>query len=140
MSIYGTVVILLYQWWFAASYIVSQLLGLFIGNIFFKLFFLFGACFPSLTIGSGNKLPRASEDISVHMCYPYYQFWRAQLTMSSDIKMRFPTCPLLYLVKIHLRLLSLTSIWYQITLATWLVTFRSCSLNEFGSAPETDQV
>jgi pimeloyl-ACP methyl ester carboxylesterase len=100
LSPYDALVILLYQWWFTIAYIVSQVLGNFIGNIVLKSFFLFGLILPFLTVGSSGKakLPRPVDDLSVHMCYPYYQFWKSKLTMKKDINMRFPTCPLLYLV------------------------------------------
>ena len=48
MPAYDTVVILLYQWWFAASYIISQIFGNAIGNFVFFGYAVFVAALPFL--------------------------------------------------------------------------------------------
>jgi hypothetical protein len=42
---------------------------------------------------------RDPRRVAARMCYPYYQLWRAKLTRSADPKARFPTCPLLFMVR-----------------------------------------
>lgn len=98
LSPYEAVVILIYQWWFAVAYVISQTLGSTVGNVIFYGFFIFSMCFPFLSVQSGKSTPRPSEDLKVHMCYPYYHFWKALILLDTSIKMKFPTCPLLYLV------------------------------------------
>lgn len=99
-SLYDAIVILIYQWWFAVAFVSSQFFGILVGNILLQLFFLFANSIPSLTIGtSGSKLPRAVDEIGVHMCYPYYHFWKAKFTMrSAEVNMLMPSCPVLYMV------------------------------------------
>lgn len=100
LSPYEAVVILLYQLWFSIAYTVSQLFGLAIGNIVYYSFIVFATCFPFLTVQSGKMvIPRPREELGVHMCYPYFQFWKATLTLDPSVKVKFPSCPLLYLVK-----------------------------------------
>lgn len=98
LSPYDAIVILLYQWWFAVSYIIFQVFGSAIGNIAYYSFGVIAMCAPFLVVLTGQPIPRPSEELSVHMCYPYFQFWKSMITANSDIKMKFPTCPLLYLV------------------------------------------
>ena len=97
ISLYDGLVIILYQWWFSIAYLMSQILGSFIGNLIFLAFNIFRDFFPFLTIGP-MKVIRPQQDISVHQCYPYFEYWKAYMTNMKDIAMKFPSCPLLYVV------------------------------------------
>jgi pimeloyl-ACP methyl ester carboxylesterase len=101
--------IFLYQLWFAATYIVTQLFGLFIGKIPFWTIFILFEIFPFLSpLGlKGDAPKRPRSDLRPDMCYPYYQIWKHVLSQKlSDIialsdKLFYwgmPTCPLLFLV------------------------------------------
>ncbi len=41
---------------------------------------------------------RDPRHVAARMCYPYYQLWRAKLTRA-ELRARFPTCPLLFMVR-----------------------------------------
>lgn len=87
-----------YQFWFALSYLVSQLVNYTLGDILFKLYFVFTMILPFMnTIPYGVK-PRTSKDIQVHMCYPYVHFWKAKITGDKFIVVKYPTCPILFMV------------------------------------------
>lgn len=103
LSLYDIIVILFYQFWFAGCYIVSQIFNETLGNALFVLLRVIIATFPFLSflfvIPSGGVLAvRTVSEVGVHMCYPYYQFWKAKLTMNPSVNLKYPKCPLLYLV------------------------------------------
>jgi pimeloyl-ACP methyl ester carboxylesterase len=95
-------IILLYQFWFAIAYILSQTISVTLGDALFKLFFLK----PVVnTVGPcpGELLTIPTKDFTVHKCYPYYHFWRSQFLMYFKEPV-YPSCPLLYMVSIFLTL------------------------------------
>jgi pimeloyl-ACP methyl ester carboxylesterase len=99
LAIYDVIVILTYQWWFAISYIWSQIFGLFIGNIVYFSYALLVKVLPFLSVTLPNaKMPRKLKDLSVHMCYLYYQFWKSMILRDPILNAKFPSCPVLYLV------------------------------------------
>lgn len=97
--IYQMLVITIYQVWFAVAYAFSQIFGVFIGNLIFRSFFIFGVIFPFLTPCPKDKPPRKLSEVNVEMCYLYFQLWKAVLTgKSAAISPRFPKCPLFFMV------------------------------------------
>ena len=66
------VVILFYQLWFCFSYIVACFLGRWTGQAL--LFFFFIILNPLVGPSPYDKVNRPPMDISVFMCYPYWQF------------------------------------------------------------------
>lgn len=101
--------ILFYQLWFAATYVITQIFGMFIGKIPFWTIFILFEIFPFLSPlgmkGDAPKRPRG--ELRPDMCYPYYQIWKhlfsqklSDLISMSD-KLYFwgmPSCPILFLV------------------------------------------
>ena len=93
-------VIILYQLWFATSYLLSQLISQTFGSVFFNLFVgtpllkWVGPCPHDLTLTN----TRNPQEIHVNMCYLYYHFWRALIIRKDSLpKPKFPTCPVLFL-------------------------------------------
>jgi pimeloyl-ACP methyl ester carboxylesterase len=102
MPAYDTIVILLYQWWFAASYIVSQIFGNAIGNFVFYGYAALVTAIPLLAVAPNSKkqFARPRKELSVHLTYVYYQFWKSFFSGNNvSAKLRFPSCPILYMVK-----------------------------------------
>jgi pimeloyl-ACP methyl ester carboxylesterase len=85
--------IILYQWWFAFAYIVSQLLSVALGNLiyfaYFKLVFLH--------ISPSERVDIPDEEMTVLKCYPYFQYWKAWI-MGRIKDPAFPSCPVLFMV------------------------------------------
>jgi len=71
-------VILLYQWWFAFAYLVSQAMSFTIGNAIFLLFFVI---VNPLGLGPcpHDVAPRNFSQVDVSFAYPYYHFWKGRL-------------------------------------------------------------
>ena len=92
--------IVLYQWWFAIAYIFSQLLGHAVGNLIFYCYFLLSTALPILSPVGNSKLKstRPPNEISVHMAYPYFHFWKSMISMDKSISFKFPSCKILYMV------------------------------------------
>ncbi len=91
-------IILLYQWWFATAYVIAQIINRALGDIIFKIFLskpISGRVGPC----PNETLTIPFRELTVEKCYPYYQFWRAQFTMSFR-EPRYPSCPLLFLVSL----------------------------------------
>lgn len=89
-------VLLIYQIWFAVAYIISQTLSVGLGQIVFRLFHFV----PGFLRPSSEATPRPRHELHVHMGYLYYHFWRAFIFNRSRLLTgRFPTCPLLFIVR-----------------------------------------
>jgi len=94
-------IILLYQCWFAFSYVLSQVINFHLGDLFFKLFF--SLPFRSyFTPCPHDKLPRPMDEISVELCYPYYYLYRdAFVGVNLFQSLKFPSSsPVLFMVRI----------------------------------------
>jgi len=93
----GTVfVILFYQFYFAFSFILSQIFGKTCGTIFFGLFFILKL---DKTIGpcpNEGKLQRPRREISAHLCYIYYTFWKMMLS-GNALTPLLPKSPVLFM-------------------------------------------
>lgn len=91
-------IVVLYQWWWAFAYIVSQLVNEFLGQI---IFFLYAILVPSfLVVVPLGSFHRTRHDVKVHMCYVYYQFWYdIAFHRSTMPKPKLPDCPVLFLVR-----------------------------------------
>ena len=88
-------IVILYQWWWAYAYILSQVFGDRIGNFVYACY---GALVPSsLHPTALDNIPRPSASVNVHMCYLYYRFWKAVFSGTLPSQ-KFPRCPVLYLV------------------------------------------
>ena len=96
-GIKATLLILLYQWWFAWSYVIAHTIHMSVGQGVFILYFVLVKAVKCLRIAHDKKVPRPQNEISVNMCYPYYHFWKA-FFMGKEIKTKFPSCPLYYMV------------------------------------------
>jgi len=90
-------IIFTYQWWFALSFLVSQLplchgLGQLLFFAFVPLMRFIGPC--------PHDVPRRRrEEITVDLCFLYFQFWKA-IFLAKDKKSvtpRFPVAPLLFI-------------------------------------------
>jgi pimeloyl-ACP methyl ester carboxylesterase len=101
LSVYDGFVIVLYQWWFATAYIFSQILGNAIGKLIFYSYFLLSTALPILSPVGNSKLKstRPRAEISVHMAYPYFHFWKSMISLDKSISYKFPTCNVLYMVR-----------------------------------------
>jgi pimeloyl-ACP methyl ester carboxylesterase len=86
--------ILLYQWWFAGSYLVSQAINFNLGNYLFKLFFrITPSC---LHPWPHDKIfHRKDQEVTVSVCYLYYHFWRKYILSLSlrPFEAKYPTSP-----------------------------------------------
>lgn len=96
ISLWGMFLMLLYQWWFAIAYIVSQLFGEFIGHVVFGMCVLLLTYVPLLNICPNEKLPRPRNEVNVNMTYVYYQYWK-ETFCGRSLKPKFPTCPVLFM-------------------------------------------
>jgi pimeloyl-ACP methyl ester carboxylesterase len=87
-------ILVLYQLWYAASYVLSQYLSNTIGNLFLAIFFLplFRPIQPVY-----EKVYVPIETITAEKCYPYYYFWKAIFSGKLP-KLKFPSCPTLFMV------------------------------------------
>lgn len=103
--------IFLYQLWFAVTYIITQIFGLFVGKIPFWTLFILFKIIPILNpLGMKGDTPkRPRHELRPDMCYPYYHIWKHLLsqkltdliTLSENLYFwKMPTCPLLFLVGI----------------------------------------
>lgn len=88
-----------YQWAFAWCYFFSQVLGKSVGNALFYAFLMLLYICPFLGPAPYDKPPRPLSELRVDMCYPYYRFWVNYLT-GRQIMPKFPSCPVLFLVRI----------------------------------------
>lgn len=91
--------ILLYQFWFAIAYILASTLNHTLGDIHFKLYYLPFLKFLSPCPNDTLTIPM--KDFSVSRCYPYYHYWKGKFT-GTGVEPRFPSCPLLFLVRLLL--------------------------------------
>lgn len=91
-------IIILYQWWWAFAYIVSQVISTWLGQI---IFYMYALLVPSMfKVLPTNEFHRPREYVRVHMCYLYYQFWRGMLLDRSQFpRPEFPKCPVLFMVR-----------------------------------------
>eukprot|EP00602_Paraphysomonas_sp_CaronLab_P008851 CAMPEP_0185019726 /NCGR_PEP_ID=MMETSP1103-20130426/2330_1 /TAXON_ID=36769 /ORGANISM="Paraphysomonas bandaiensis, Strain Caron Lab Isolate" /LENGTH=255 /DNA_ID=CAMNT_0027550189 /DNA_START=118 /DNA_END=882 /DNA_ORIENTATION=- len=96
ISLWGMFLMLLYQWWFAIAYIVSQLFGEFIGHVVFGMCVLLLTYVPLLNICPNEKFPRPRNEVNVNMTYVYYQYWK-ETFCGRSLKPKFPTCPVLFM-------------------------------------------
>ena len=88
---------LFYQFYFAFSYILSQLFGKAIGTIYFGLFFILKL---DKTIGpcpNEGRLNRPRKELSAYLCYIYYTFWRMMITNRNVLTPVYPKCPVLFM-------------------------------------------
>jgi len=91
----STAAILCYQWWFATSYVISQIISESLGEFIFKLYFNF---IPKFILPTPNDtLKRPIDRVRVHMAYPYYYFWK-YLLLGNKILPNYPRCPILFFV------------------------------------------
>ncbi len=107
MSIMDAVRLAVYQIWFAGAYIASQLFGRTIGNAisvgYGALITVAPFLSPLRRSVTARGLIRPRNELSVHMMYPYYYFWKeALLGTNIASKLRFPKCPVLYMVRFNL--------------------------------------
>ena len=86
-------IILLYQSWYAVSYILSQLIHPAVGQMLFFFFAL--ACPNFLKACPHDKVKRKTSSMKVEMCYLYYSLFKAVLGKKLEIK--FPSCKLLFM-------------------------------------------
>lgn len=89
--------IVFYQWYFALTYAISQLLSKFIAKMILLFFFLFISWTP-LAPCPWDKPPRNRNEVDVQQCYPYWYFWfgkHGYLRLGPKKMLRpvFPTCP-----------------------------------------------
>lgn len=108
-SIIQLLVILLYQWWYAFSYLVSTAINYNLGN---ALFFAFAVLKLQALVGPcpHDKVKRSKREINVKMCYVYYYFWKNTFLFYIYKRYVFPgskkgfvvfpgtpTCPILFM-------------------------------------------
>jgi pimeloyl-ACP methyl ester carboxylesterase len=86
--------IMIYQLWFCFSFIISQVLGVFIGTLVMGIFFIpiFKPLWPS---HDRPLVPR--EEIRADKCYPYLALWK-DLIVLKEPKVTFPTMPTFFMV------------------------------------------
>lgn len=91
--------ILLYQWWFAFAYFVSQAINNFLGQIIYFSFFLLPSFF---LVCPHDVVHRPVKELKVHMTYMYYHFWKNFFfNRKNFLKPKFPTCPILFMYGIR---------------------------------------
>lgn len=88
---------MLYQMTFGFSYMVSQLINWYIGNIIFKAFLLLIYKFRFLHPVPYDKIHRPFHDINVNMCYLYFYAYM-HFFCGKFIMPNFPNCPILFMV------------------------------------------
>lgn len=95
-SLKSLIYVTMYQVWFVLSFLVSRVLGSFIGTIFMGLFFLpiFRPLWPSY-----DPPPVPRNEVRVDKCYPYFHLWKDLIRFKMP-DWTFPKCPTLYLVRI----------------------------------------
>lgn len=97
-TIWGTILILLYQWWYAAAYIAAQILGERIGKIVLLAYFGFVFLMPFLKVCPYDSFHRpTSEAVNPNMLHLYYRFWKDFLS-GYPMSLSFPSCPIFYMV------------------------------------------
>lgn len=91
--------IAIYQSWFAISFIVSQTLSRYLGQLMLFVFSLpiFASMFKGIWEEREVGTRMGRDDKVVLRCYPYYHLWKLLLS-NTIVYPHFPTCPLLYLV------------------------------------------
>ena len=98
-SLWEILLIVLYQWWNAWAYIVSQLFGTYMGYVVMLCFATFFKAFPFLQVCPYDKPHRPMQEVlDPHKLHLYYRFWRDFL-MGRPLRPPFPTCPFLYMVR-----------------------------------------
>jgi pimeloyl-ACP methyl ester carboxylesterase len=90
----GKMVAIYYQLAFESHYFLFKTLGYTIGNLCFKLFSKFTPRF--LWPVPYDKMHRPADEMSVHLCYPYYYLWSSVFRLK-PIRISFPKCPVLFL-------------------------------------------
>ena len=90
--------IIFYQVYFAVSYIIAMLISVQLGQM---VFWSFGTFFRFMLPTPNDKFHLPESEITVKKCYPYYYLWKRLLT-GSMLKVKFPTCPLLFMVRVDL--------------------------------------
>jgi pimeloyl-ACP methyl ester carboxylesterase len=94
-TIKESLLVVLYQWWFAAAYVTSQLFGLSMGSMVLAVYILF---IPN-SFKIATSFPRDKSKVNVTMMYPYYHFWRNYFFDSKNLPVpKFPSCPVLFMV------------------------------------------
>ncbi len=85
----------MYQIWFVISFLVSRVIGAYLGTIFMGIFYLpiFKPLWPSY-----DRPPVPRREISVNKCYPYLYLWKDLLSLKFP-NITFPICPTLYMVR-----------------------------------------
>jgi pimeloyl-ACP methyl ester carboxylesterase len=86
--------IIFYQVYFAVVYVISQVLSLSLAT---TMFWALKRYFQFLMPTPNDRFHLPESEIRVQKCYPYYYLWRRLLT-GSMLKVKFPACPLLFLV------------------------------------------
>jgi pimeloyl-ACP methyl ester carboxylesterase len=99
MPLKSTIIVFVYQSWFAFSFLLSQIFGKLFGSIIMALIFLPG--FRNFLPTRNEKPPRKTKKIHAGLCYPYYYMLR-QILSGNPPKFAFPTIPTLYLVSLDL--------------------------------------
>lgn len=98
LPIIGLVLILMYQLWWAFSYVISQALSFKLGDVMFKSYQLLK---PFIHPCPNDTFQCPESDCTVGRCYPYFQFAKA-MALGNPVKVHFPSCPLLYMVGVLL--------------------------------------
>lgn len=95
--IHHTLILMGYQWMFASSFVVSRLFGNFLGQCVFMFWLLVMSKLPFISPCPNDKPPRLLSEISVSMCYPYFQIWKDIFT-NQLLKPKYPEgVPLLFM-------------------------------------------
>ncbi len=96
LPIFHCLLIVGYQVWFAMSYFLSQIIGLTLATLFFKIYFWLPV--PADYKPNPKKVHVPVSSITPLMCYPYYHLLRELLTTGNMKLPQFPSCPTLYVV------------------------------------------
>lgn len=120
--------IIFYQIYFAVAYIIAQVISFQLGN---TLFWALKRYFQFMMPTPNDRFHLPESEITVHKCYPYYYLWRRLLT-GTMLKVKFPTCPLLFLVSVSATPLKHCSVvmfvWCVFYLSSFLVVARTFAL------------
>jgi pimeloyl-ACP methyl ester carboxylesterase len=99
-SIWETVLIVLYQWWYAVSYIITQIMGAHIGKIILLGYFGLVFTLPFLKVCPYDTFHRPTNDaINPQLLHIYFRFWK-DFFSGRPMKLSFPSCPIYYMVRV----------------------------------------
>lgn len=100
----SALIIFLYQIWFAISFLLHRFLGARIGTWHLHLFTKLVPTWlqPVRVRGEFPPAHRPLSELTAHLCYPYFHFWKGIFTGTVP-KPRFSSCPLLFMVSQWIR-------------------------------------